>query len=87
MAFQLYIKDSEKLIGTLSEEQLDELIELLEEEGAEDHDYYIDKDVLAFMEEEGAEEELLAMLRPHVSDDEGIEVEWREAGGAPGGDA
>ena len=78
MAYRLYIKDSEKVIGTLTDEQLDELIELLEEEGAEDHDYYIDKDVLAFMEEEGADEELLAMLRPHITDEEGIEVEWRE---------
>lgn len=78
MAFQLYIKDSEKLIGTLSEEQLDELIELLEEEGAEDHDYYIDKDVLAFMEEEGASEDLLALITPHIGEEEGIEVEWRE---------
>jgi hypothetical protein len=78
MAYQLYIKDSAKLIGTLTDEQLDELIELLEEEGAEDHDYYIDQDVLAFMEEEGADEELLAMLRPHVSEDDGIEVEWKE---------
>jgi hypothetical protein len=78
MAYQLYIKDSEKLIGTLSDEQLEELVDLLEEEGAEDHDYYIDKDVLAFMEEEGAKEDLLAILRPHITDDDGIEVEWRE---------
>jgi hypothetical protein len=82
MAYKLYIKDTGKLLGTLTEEQLDELVDLLEEEDVEDHDYYIDKDVLAFMEEEGASEELLATLRPHVTDDEGIEIEWREDGGA-----
>jgi hypothetical protein len=80
MAYQLFIKDSGKLIGTLTQEQLELLVELLEEEGAEDHDYYIDRDVLAFMEEEGADEELLAKLRPHVGEDDGIEVEWREEG-------
>jgi hypothetical protein len=78
MAYQLYIKDSGKVLGTISDEQLQELIDLLEEEGAEDRDYYIDKDVLAFMEEEGANEELLNLLRPHVTDDDGVEVEWRE---------
>ncbi len=78
MPYALYIKDSGKRIGTLSDEQLDELVELLEEEDSEDHDYYIDKDVLAFMESEGADEELLAILRPLISDEEGIEVEWRE---------
>jgi hypothetical protein len=81
MAYQLYIKDSGKLLGTLSDEQLDQLVDLLEEEDTEDHDYYIDKDVLAFMEEEGATEDLLAILRPHVTDDDGIEIEWREEGG------
>jgi hypothetical protein len=65
----------------LSDEQLDQLVDLLEEEDTEDHDYYIDKDVLAFMEEEGATEDLLAILRPHVTDDDGIEIEWREEGG------
>ncbi len=78
MAYELYIKDSETRIGTLSEEQLEELIDILEEEDATDHDYYIDKDVLTFMEEEGVAEELLALLRPHIGDEEGIEIEWRE---------
>ena len=82
MPYKLYIKDTGKLLGTLTDEQLDELVDLLEEEDSEDHDYYIDKDVLAFMEEEGASEELLAMMRPHVTDDDGIEIEWREDEGA-----
>jgi hypothetical protein len=78
MPYTLYIKDSGKLLGTLSDEQLDELVDLLEEEDVDDHDYYVDKDVLAFLEEEGASEELLALIRPHVTDDDGIEIEWKE---------
>jgi hypothetical protein len=78
MAYALYIKDSGKLLGTLTAEQLDELMELLEEEDTTDHDYYIDKDVLTFLEEEGADEQILGLIRPHVSDDEGVEIEWRE---------
>ena len=78
MAYALYIKDSGKLLGTLTTEQLDELMELLEEEDTQDHDYYIDKDVLTFLEEEGADEAILNLIRPHVTDDEGVEIEWRE---------
>jgi hypothetical protein len=78
MAYALYIKDSGELLGAISTEQLDKLVDLLEEEDSEEHDYYIDRDVLTFLEEEGADEELLALLRSHVSDDEGVEVEWRE---------
>jgi hypothetical protein len=83
MAYALYIKDSGKLLGTLTDSQLDELVDLLEEEDAEDHDYYVDKDVLAFLEEEGASEELLALIRPHITDDDGIEIEWKETATTP----
>jgi hypothetical protein len=78
MSYRLYIKDSGTVLGTITDEQLDELIDLLEEEDSEDHDYYIDKDVLAFLEEEGADEALLALIRPHVTGDDGIEIEWKE---------
>jgi hypothetical protein len=78
MSYQLYIKDSGQLLGAVTEEQLDELIDLLEEEDSADHDYYIDKDVLAFLEEEGADEALLALLRPHIGEEDGVEIEWRE---------
>ncbi|MBI4512100.1 MAG: galactosyldiacylglycerol synthase [Deltaproteobacteria bacterium] len=77
MPIRLYIKDSGKPIGTLSDAQLQEMSELLEEEDAGDQDYYIDRNVLDYMEEEGADGELIALLRPLVAED-GIEVEWKE---------
>ncbi len=77
MAIRLYIKDSDRAIGTLSAEQLQTLVDLLEEEGPDDKDYWVDKDILDYMEDEGADAELLAMLRPHVTD-EGIEIVWKE---------
>jgi hypothetical protein len=78
MAYALYIKDSQERLGTITAEQLDGLMELLEEEDTSDHDYYIDRDVLTFLEEEGADDAILALIRPHVSDDDGVEIEWRE---------
>jgi hypothetical protein len=78
MPYRLYIKESRKLLGTISNEQLEQLVDLLEEEDSGDRDYYIDNDVLAFMEEEGADAELLALLRPVVTAEDGVEVEWKE---------
>jgi hypothetical protein len=78
MAYRLYNKDTGKPIGDLTAEQLQELIDLLEEESDDDQDYYIDRDILEFMKEEGADEALLAMLTPLVGEDDGIEIEWKE---------
>ncbi len=87
MAIQLYLKETStagaagKVIGTITEEQLASLVELLEEENEGDHDYYVDRDILDFLEEEGADPALIALLSPHVpkgDDGEGIEVEWRK---------
>lgn len=78
MAIRLYIKDSPTAIGTITEEQLQTLLDLLEEEDASDRDYYIDEGVLEYLEEEGADQELLAILRPHVRGEDGVEIVWRE---------
>ena len=80
MSYRLYLKASNKLLGEITEEQLQELIDLLEEESDEDRDYYIDKDILEFLEEEGADKKLLELIRPHVGpgDEDGVEIEWRE---------
>jgi inactivated superfamily I helicase len=83
MPIRLYCKNesgAETLVGPITEAQRATLIDLLEEEDEEDQDYFIDADVLAFMEEEGADAALVAMLRPLVGEEEGagVEVEWRE---------
>jgi len=59
----LYTKSTGKLVMRLTDEQLDDLVNLLEEEHANDHDYYIDESVIAFLEEKGADRDLVAGLR------------------------
>jgi hypothetical protein len=86
MAIQLYLKETStagaagKAIGTITEEQLATLVELLEEENEGDRDYYIDRDIIDFLQEEGVDAALIALLSPHLpeGDGEGIEVEWRK---------
>ena len=77
MAIRLYNKDTQALLGEITPEQLQTLTDLLEEESDDDQDYYVDRDTLDVLAEEGADEKLLALIRPHVGEDEGIEIEWK----------
>ncbi len=78
MAIRLYNKDTNALLGEITPEQLKTLVDLLEEESEDDRDYYVDRDTLDVLAEEGADEKLLGIIRPHVGEDEGIEIEWRQ---------
>lgn len=89
----LYNKSTNKLVMRITDEQLDDLVKHLEEENANDRDYYVDESVVAFLEEKGADKELVAALRKALGarggqdetfasgsthPEEGIEVVWRE---------
>ncbi len=89
----LFAKESGKLIMRLSDGQLADLVDLLEEETPHDRDYYIDDSVIAFLEEKGADAALIAGLRKalgargapderfatgHSLPEEGLDVVWRE---------
>ncbi|MBN1660531.1 MAG: galactosyldiacylglycerol synthase [Anaerolineae bacterium] len=74
----LYDKESGRLIGPISERDLDFLMRQLEEEGLEDQDYYIDPVTLDWFEDHGADPALVEMLRHALGDSEGVEIAWRE---------
>lgn len=78
MPFKLYNKDNGKVIGTITDAQLQQLKDFLEEEDTQDHDYYIDADLLEYLKEEKADPALLEMLQKEITEEEGVEVEWRE---------
>ena len=63
-------------VGTISEAQLKVLIDQLEEEGAEDQDYYIDGGTLDWFEDEGVDSALTALLRKALGAREGMEIRW-----------
>lgn len=64
----LYHDDTGVLIGTISPEQLQFLVEQLEEEGEHDDTYYLDGATLDYLAERGADEDLLATLREAVQE-------------------
>jgi hypothetical protein len=80
MAIRLFDKDTGKELAQLSAEQLEDLRELLEEEHPDDHDRFVNAEAVDYLEEQGADATLCALLRNAVGEGEGVEVEWREDG-------
>ena len=72
----LYEKSNNTLLGQITQEQLQFLINQLEEESLEDKDYSITPMMLAFFEEQGADESLLALLRSALGEKEEVIVRW-----------
>jgi len=73
---QLYDEKSGELIGAITEEQLQFLLDQLEEEDSEDRDYYIDRTTLDWFEEHGVDPELEAMLRETMGARDGMDIRW-----------
>ena len=73
---QLRNKDTAAPIGEITKEQLDFLIDMLEEEGVEDQDYWIDEMTLQYFQENGADLALIKLLQDAIGESEGIEIEW-----------
>ncbi len=63
-------------IGTISNDQLQFLIDQLEEETEEDQDYAITRMTVEFLAEQGADPELLALLRRALGDKDEVTIRW-----------
>jgi hypothetical protein len=75
---RLFRIDTEAVIGVISDAQLRFLVEQLEEEHDEDQDYYIDRDTLELLSDNGIDAELLAMLEKGMGDDDSMDIAWDE---------
>ena len=76
MTIKLYLKDTDTYLGVLTEDELTLLIDVLEEEDSDDKDYYLDLDVLDLIQEKGASESLVSLLRSAVGETGGVEIRW-----------
>ena len=66
-------------LGTITDRQLQFLIDALEEESTSDHDYYISADTIEMLETDGADADLLGLLRRALGKREGIDIRWSSA--------
>ena len=74
---QLFDKDTGTKLGTITEEQVQFLIDKLVEETKEDQDYYIDGPTLEMLAGAGADPELVTLLREGLGSRSEMEVEWK----------
>lgn len=74
---QLFDKETGSPLGTVSDEQLQYLADRLEEESAVDDDYYINRSTVDLFENDGAEPELVAVLRRALGGREEMEIRWQ----------
>jgi processive 1,2-diacylglycerol beta-glucosyltransferase len=63
-------------LGTISDDQLQFLVDQLEEEFAEDRDYYINGTMLDVMQQHGADAKLVNTLKSAIGDRDGVEIQW-----------
>lgn len=79
MLYRIYNSESGDLLGEITEAELSSLTRFLEEESAEDRDYYITTDTIDYLETNGADAALIALLRQAVGAEEGVEIRWARA--------
>ena len=72
----LRTKDTNQLIGQIDDADLKFLVDELEEESLEDHDYYLSADTIDMLEDDGAPASLVTMLRAAVGSTEGVDIMW-----------
>ena len=76
----LYINDTNELVGSITDADLRVLIDALEEESEDDQDYWIDKATIDVLGDGRATEHLLGLLRKAVGSSNGVEVRWERRG-------
>jgi processive 1,2-diacylglycerol beta-glucosyltransferase len=72
----LYNQTTGILLGEISDEALQFLVDQLEEESLEDKDYSITRMELTYFESQGANPQLLEMLRGALGDHDEVIVQW-----------
>jgi hypothetical protein len=63
-------------IGTIDDKQLQFLVSQLEEEHDDDKDYFIDRDTLELLSDNGADPDLLALLEKALAGDDEMDIAW-----------
>ncbi|MER3443212.1 MAG: galactosyldiacylglycerol synthase [Meiothermus sp.] len=73
---QLFDAANGASLGSISEEQLRFMLDHLEEEAADDQDYYINRATLDYFAEQGADPTLLELLRKALGEREEMDLRW-----------
>jgi hypothetical protein len=72
----LYNKATNELLGSITEADLQVLVDALEEESSVDQDYYIDAATIDVIGDGRATDHLLNLLRTALGSSQGIDIRW-----------
>jgi hypothetical protein len=73
----LYNAETNQLIGSITEADLQVLVDALEEESSHDQDYYVDAATIDLLGDGRATEHLLGLLRTALGSSDGVEIRWQ----------
>ena len=72
----LYDDATNQLIGSITEADLQVLVDALEEESSDDHDYYIDAATIDVVADGKATDHLVKLLRAALGTTDGVDIRW-----------
>ena len=78
MPYQLIDAADGRVLGTVSDEQFQELADSLEEESLDDRDYYLNVDTVDLLEAQNVDRDLVALLRTALGDRDEMDLNWQE---------
>ena len=73
---KLFDKETGHLVGEITEDQFQFLVENLEEESSVDDDYYFNEVTIDMLKEKGADEKLITILEKAISIKDEAELRW-----------
>jgi len=74
----IYDDATDQLVGSITEADLQVLVDALEEESLDDHDYYIDAATIDVVADGRASEHLVKVLRTALGAKEGVDLRWQK---------
>lgn len=78
MPYQLIDAADGRVLGTVTDDQFQDLTDALEEESLEDRDYYINLDTVDLLEQQEADVALVELLRSALQEREEMDILWQE---------
>jgi hypothetical protein len=73
---KLYDKATDRYLGTITDEELQFLVDNLEEESRTDVDYYINDTILASLKDKGMSGNLTALIETAMGDNNEVEIRY-----------
>jgi len=73
----LYDKTTNQRYGTITESELQYLVDNLEEESTRDQDYYVDRATVDLLADGRATDHLVEVLRSALGSREAVEIRWK----------